>query len=103
MTDIEFIDKEITSYKHLAAFSSNDAKKYYEECVVLLQQIKAELEEYKNITTPKKVHAEWHAGYDPQLYYPKSFYCPSCSRRLRGNQSYKHCPKCGQALDWIYI
>lgn len=61
------------------------------------------LQELVDKETPKKVSAEWRAGYDPQLYYPKSFYCPSCSRRLRGNQSYKYCPKCGQALDWIYI
>ena len=61
------------------------------------------LQELVDKTTPKKVSAEWRTGYDPKLYYPKSFYCPSCSRRLRGNQSYKYCPKCGQALDWIYL
>lgn len=69
---------------------------------LFLQDI-ATLQELIDKETPKKVSAEWHVGYDPQLYYPKSFHCPSCSRRLRGNQSYQYCPKCGQALDWIYI
>lgn len=66
-------------------------------------QIKTELEEYKKLKdkeTPKKVVRKWREGYDPKLYYPKSFHCPTCSRHLRSNQSYKCCPKCGQKLNW---
>lgn len=60
------------------------------------------LQELVDKDTPKKVSPKWRTGYDPKLYYPKSFYCPSCSRQLRSDQSYKCCPKCGQALDWSY-
>ena len=49
--------------------------------------------------TPKKVSPKWRKGYDPKLYYPKSFYCPSCGRRLRIDQFYKWCPDCNQALE----
>ena len=49
--------------------------------------------------TPKKIIPQWRKGYDPKLYYPKSFHCPSCGRRLRIDQFYKWCPDCNQALE----
>lgn len=51
MTSIEFIEQEITSYKQLAILSKNDAKKYYEERVTILQQIKSQLELCEEIKT----------------------------------------------------
>lgn len=112
MTNLEFIEEKIENIKfsleRLKSHDLNDPylKHLFEENnkdLNILEQIKSELEAWEDKKTPKKVSAEWRAGYDPQLYYPKSFYCPSCTRRLKGNQSYKYCPKCGQALDWIYI
>lgn len=49
MTSIEFIDREITSYKQLAILSENDEKKHYEECITILQQIKSQLESCEEI------------------------------------------------------
>ena len=57
------------------------------------------LQEFVDKVIPKKVRPEWRAGYDPKLYYPKSFHCPSCGRRLRLDQFYKWCPDCNQALE----
>lgn len=53
--------------------------------------------------SPKKVSVKWRTGYGPKFYYPRSFYCPNCLRRLRGNRSHHCCPKCGQVLDWSDI
>lgn len=49
--------------------------------------------------TPKTVVPKWKDGYDPELYYPDSFYCPSCDRKLRIDQFYKWCPDCNQKLN----
>ena len=57
------------------------------------------LRELVDKATPKKVCPKWRTGYDPKLYYPKSFHCPSCGRRLRIDQFYKWCPDCNQALE----
>ena len=57
------------------------------------------LQELVDKATPKKVVPQWHKGYDPKLYYPKSFHCPSCGRKLRIDQFYKWCPDCNQALE----
>lgn len=68
----------------------------------LVNQSMKSFKELVDKEMPKKVFPKWREGYDPKLYYPKSFYCPSCSRQLRRDQSYKCCPKCGQRLDWSY-
>lgn len=47
MNNLEWIDQKIISYKHLVMFSSNNQKKYYEKCVLRLQQIKAILEAWE--------------------------------------------------------
>lgn len=57
------------------------------------------LQELVDKATPKKIIPQWRKGYDPKLYYPKSFYCPSCGRKLRIDQFYKWCPDCNQALE----
>lgn len=58
------------------------------------------LQELVDKATPKKVLGKWKPDYDPKLYYPDSYHCPSCSRQLRRDRSYKYCPRCGQKLDW---
>jgi uncharacterized protein with PIN domain len=65
---------------------------YDEEDINLLQEL-------VDKATPKKVCPKWRTGYDPKLYYPKSFHCPSCGRKLRIDQFYKWCPDCNQALE----
>lgn len=52
---LEFIDKEIVSYKHLVTFSNNDQKKYYEKCILFLQQIKTELEAWYVVQDKVKI------------------------------------------------
>ena len=65
----------------------------------LTKRKKDKLDKLNDKATPKKIIPQWRKGYDPKLYYPKSFHCPSCGRRLRIDQFYKWCPDCNQALE----
>lgn len=91
----EALDRAVKDIEYHYADWGNDIPSERLEEIKLLQEL-------VDKATPKKVSPKWREGYDPKLYYPKSFYCPSCSRQLRRDQSYKCCPKCGQALDWSY-
>lgn len=67
MNSLEFIDQEIISYKHLVTFSSNDRKKYYEECVLLLQQIKTILEAWEVVNEEFIIKPYYQQGKYPAI------------------------------------
>ena len=72
-------------------------------CFKDTEEYKKVLQELVDKAAPKKVLGKWKPGYDPKLYYPDSYHCPSCSRQLRRDRSYKYCPRCGQKLDWSEV
>lgn len=77
----------------------NNVKKVYVESDHYDEEDIRLLQELVDKATPKKIIPRWRTGYDPKLYYPKSFHCPSCGRKLRVDQFYKWCPDCNQSLE----
>ena len=77
----------------------NNVKKVYVESDHYDEEDIRLLQELVDKATPKKIIPRWRTGYGPKLYYPKSFHCPSCGRKLRIDQFYKWCPDCNQALE----
>jgi hypothetical protein len=70
-----------------------------DDTIKVINDYRQTLQKLVDKATPKKVCPKWRTGYDPKLYYPKSFHCPSCGRKLRLDQFYKWCPDCNQALE----
>ncbi len=59
-----------------------------------------EVMELKKRHEPETPHI-WGDGYDKEGNIIYDMYdCPGCGKSYEIDDKYKHCPECGQAIDW---
>lgn len=89
---------------------------YINEAILLTKADETLLSEYKVIGTVEECRAArerqipekpniWGDGYDNEGNMIYDMYdCPNCGKSYEIDyQDYKHCPECGQAIDWIGV
>ena len=84
-------------YKEALKELSYDATAYGGACTTEVREVAIKALE-KQI--PKKPYLEGDGYADGQLVYD-TWICPCCEERYEVDyDDYKHCPECGQAIDW---
>lgn len=84
-------------YKEAIKELSYDATAYGGACTTEVREAAIKALE-KQI--PKKPYLEGDGYADGQLVYD-TWICPCCEERYEVDyDDYKHCPECGQAIDW---
>ena len=79
---------------------------YIEDMKDYIEKLEAEIDEYRTIGTVEECRAAVEKQIAKKvtvvlfgpISYPAS--CPTCRKNIKGYLNKKHCPHCGQKLDW---